>query len=301
MDNTSSSASVTTDTDNPAIADLHRRVQEHWDALSRAERQVAALLVRAAPERILYSSAADLGDESSTSNATVVRTIQTLGYRGLSELKQTVATPFTASVAPEVRVQHRLESLGSDLAEIASGILTEARDLVSVTEASVVADDLTRAVDAVVRAGHVRAYGVGTSSLAAEHLVLRLRRLGIAARWLQHDGFLLADELLDLGKGDALLVFSPGRVTPAIEAMLDHARMLGAHVVLVTDELADELRDRVLVALHAPRTPTGLTGEAFAAMLVADMLVQGVAAVRPEAAVEASHELTSIRARLGYS
>ncbi|MFE3459496.1 hypothetical protein ACFXKD_18285 [Nocardiopsis aegyptia] len=81
---------------------------------------------------------------------------------------------------------------------------------------------------------------------------------------------------------------------PAV--LLERARQVGASSVLVTDELSD----RVDAVLAAPHTPTGMTAEALTGIVVADALVQSVATADADRAVESSHELTALRARLGY-
>jgi DNA-binding MurR/RpiR family transcriptional regulator len=75
---------------------------------------------------------------------------------------------------------------------------------------------------------------------------------------------------------------------------------VGAHSLLVTDELTGELRDSVDIVLSAPHTPTGMTAEALTGIIIADALVQAVATIHPDRAVRTSHELTAWRGRLGH-
>lgn len=291
---------VTSDTENPALLRLRARIIARWDSLSRAERAVCAVLSANTVEHLLYASAADLGTASKTSNATVIRTLQSLGYAGLSELKQQVAAPFTSTVAPEVRLRQRIEHLSQNLGSIQQEVWQEAGDLIDLARAASTDDDYSAAIDVLIHANTVFCYGLGASGIAADHLSLRLRRIGISTRRLAADGFRLADELLELSAHDALVVFAPGRVTRDIEAMLDRAALVGARTVLITDELRDTLAPRVGVTLTAPHTPTGITAEGLIGILVSDVLVQGVVAVGPDQALLASQTLNTLRAQLGY-
>ncbi len=293
-------AFVTTDTENPGLTRLRARIAERWDSLSRAERAVCATLTGSSSEHLLYASAADLGTESRTSNATVIRTLQSLGYAGLSELKQEVAAPFTTAVAPEVRLKQRIEYLGQNLATIQQEVWKEAESLLSLAAQGNTDADYSAAIDVLIHARTVYCYGLGASGIAAEHLALRLRRTGVSTRRLTVDGFRLADELLGLGAHDAIAVFAPGRVTRDIEAILDRANQVGAKTLLVTDELRQALADRVTATLAAPHTPTGITAEGLIGILIADVLVQGIVAVGPDKALVASQELNELRAQLGY-
>lgn len=291
---------VTSDTENPALSGLRERIADAWNGLSKSERAVCRVLSSTSAERILYASAAELGAQSSTSNASVVRTLQKLGYSGLSHLKQQVAAPFSSSVSPDVRLKTRIDRIGPDLARIQQETWDEAVSLIDLARTSNDDDAYSAAIALLMRADNVYCYGLGASGIAAENLALRLRRTGLTTRQLSTDGFRLADELLNFGAKDALVVFAPGRVTRDIDVLLDHAQLVGASVILVTDELHDQLSSRVDTILTAPHTPTGLTSESLAAILISDVLVQGISAVAPDAALRSSQLLNDTRARLGY-
>jgi DNA-binding MurR/RpiR family transcriptional regulator len=300
MDDTQTSGSVTNDTRNPALVSLRSRIRQEWDGLSRAERAVTDFLANCTVERLLYASAAELGVETGTSNATVVRTLQRLGYSGLSELKQQVAAPFSSAVAPEVRLRQRIDHLGASFESINSKVWAEAAEMIELGQKSLRVEDVSFAIDLLLRSQQCYAYGVGASSIAADHLVLRLNRIGQTARKISADGFRLADELLPMNSADVVVVFSPGRMITEIDVILARAHDVGAKVILVSDELGEQLASRVAVSLVAPHTPTGISAEALTSMLVSDVLVQGIIAVDRDLAVETSHALTTLRSKLGY-
>jgi DNA-binding MurR/RpiR family transcriptional regulator len=72
------------------------RYRQNWEDFAPAARAVCRRLAEITPEQLLYTTAADLGTETRTSNATVIRTLQRLGYSGLAELKGKVAGAFTS-------------------------------------------------------------------------------------------------------------------------------------------------------------------------------------------------------------
>lgn len=291
---------VTTDTTNPSITRLRDHIARSWDGLSRAERAVCRVLSSTSAERLLYASAADLGQQSNTSNATVVRTLQSLGYSGLSELKQEIAAPLTSNVAPEIRLQQRIDHLGQDLGRIQQEIWAEAQGLVELGKNANTDEAFSEAINILVRSRTVYCYGLGTSSAAADHLAIRLGRTGISTRRLSTDGFRLADDILHFGAQDTIAIFAPGRKTRDIEALLDQAQLVGASSIVVTDHMHEKLSQDPTVVLRAPLTPTGLTAESFTAILISDILAQGITAVGPDIALRSSHVLNDIRARLGY-
>lgn len=300
MSDTPQSRAVMNSSSNPGLERLHTLVRTHWDDLSPAERSVCRLLTASPVEQILYSNAQELGSASGTSNASVIRTLRRLGYTGLPALKQEIAAPFTSEVAPEVRLRERIDRMGRDFTSLWGRVVDEARDRVEHVRTATSSEELTRAVEVLAEAEQTLAYGVGSSNIAAEHLALKLNRIGARARPIDTDGFRLADDLLGVHRGDAVVVFAPGRVLPEVEVLFERARAVGARSILVTDELADELRDGVDIVLSAPHTPTGMTAEALTGIIVADALVQAVATIHPDRAVRTSHELTAWRGRLGH-
>jgi DNA-binding MurR/RpiR family transcriptional regulator len=289
-----------TDVTNIGITDLRARIREHWDRIPRAGQAVCRSLAEIEPEKLLYMSAADLGAQTRTSNATVIRTLQGLGYSGLAELKGIVAGPFTTDTAPAIRTRQRVESTGGDLKTLWDKVTTESVERIELLRRAVSIKEFTQAVELLLGAREVIGYGVGASHIVAERLTLKLRRMGRRTSSITSSGFRLADDLLRIERGDVLVLFDAGRMLIDVNVLLDRARVVGAACILVTDELVDQLADSVSVVLRAPGTPTGLSGETITAMVLADALAQGVAAADLERTVEVSHTLTTLRQQLGF-
>ncbi|ATL86510.1 putative transcriptional regulator [Streptomyces malaysiensis subsp. malaysiensis] len=269
-----------------------------WGELSASERVVAQYLAGAPPENLLFASAQELGAASGTSNATVVRALQRLGYSGLPALKRELAAGFTSATAPEERLKQRIARVGHDLDEIKDRVFDEATERLDQCRRLLETDVLKQAVQTLADAREVVAYGVGASELAARHLVLKLRRAGRRARFVGATGFTMADELLGLGRGDAVVILHPGRRLREFTVLTDRARAVGAGVVLVTDVPTGPLATHADVVISAPHTPTGITAESLAGIVVVDTLVLALASLDESRAVEASHQLTVLRGQL---
>ena len=285
---------------NDGITDLRRRIRDHWDTFSPAARSVCRSLAESSTEHLLFTSAIDLGQASRTSNATVIRTLQALGYSGLPELKSKVAAPFTNATRPELRARQRIEASGGDLPNVWERVHAESLDRIEFMRTSVDPESYEYAVELLLNANHIITYGFGASSVAAEHLALKIGRLGRRARCITSAGFPFADDLLAIERGDVVVVFAPARLVTDVKVLLDRGRAVGAPTVLVTDELVDQLGGEVAAVLHSPNTPTGLTAEPLTSIVLADALVQGLAAADVERSVESSHTLNALREQLGF-
>jgi DNA-binding MurR/RpiR family transcriptional regulator len=285
---------------NDGITDLRRRIRDHWDSFSPAGRAVCRSLAESSAEHLLFVSAIDLGHASRTSNATVIRTLQALGYSGLPELKSKVAAPFTNATRPELRARQRIEASGGDLPNVWERVHAESLDRIEFMRTSVDPESYGYAVELLLNANHIITYGFGASSIAAQHLALKIGRLGRRARCIESAGFPFADDLLAIERGDVVVVFAPARLVTDVKVLLDRGRAVGAPTVLVTDELVDQLGGEVAAVLHSPNTPTGLTAEPLTSIVLADALVQGLAAANVERSVESSHTLNALREQLGF-
>jgi DNA-binding MurR/RpiR family transcriptional regulator len=275
---------------------LAERIGQRIGELSAAERRVAEYLWKH-PGMIVLSTAGELGELSGTSDATVIRTVKSLGYSGLPELKRTVGR-HVVSDTPATRLRHRVEEAGDDSASQLDQLLAESVDRLTETRRLLTEPAFTQAADLLAGAREVLGYGLGIAELPMRYLATRLQRLGRRARSTSATGFRLADELLTLEAGDVFVLNAPERLLPDMTTALRHARTAGAGILLLTDSLGATLDSQVDVTLPAVRSSTGLTQEGLSTTLVLDCLLLAVAKREPGAVSANTELLAGLRDRL---
>lgn len=275
---------------------LAERIGQRIGALSPAERRVAEYLWKH-PGMIVLSTAAELAEQTDTSDATVVRTVKALGYSGLPELKRAVGHQVVSDT-PATRLRHEVEQAGSDTAALLDELLAECVDRLTETRRLVAEPAFARAVELIAEADEVIGYGLGLSELPMRYLAMRLRRLGRRARSSAATGFRLADDLLPLGPGHLVVLNAPERLLPDLRTLVRHARGAGAKVLLLTDRLGATLDSQVDVTLPAVQSPSRLSAEGLSAAYVLDCLLLALAKRNPASAAEHSELLASLRGRL---
>lgn len=285
---------------NPRLAVLRARIRQHSAGFARAAQRVCHVLAELTPEELVYMTAAELGRRTRTSNATVVRTLQALGYEGLGDLKATIVGVAPAEIVPAVKARHRVESTGSDLGNVWDLVTAEAIERIELLRQSYSPEKFGEAIKLLLGATTVFTYGFGASGIVAEHLAQQVRRVGLSSRHVRGSGFQLADEMLSVARDCAIVLFVPGRYPREVEVLLDRCQTVGATTILVTHELSARLEGSVTLVIDAPNTSTGLTAEVLSSLTVADALVQGLAALDAERTVQSSHTLGTIRRQLGY-
>jgi DNA-binding MurR/RpiR family transcriptional regulator len=276
---------------------LEQRVGERLAGMPRAERRVAEYL-RTHMQDVVFASAEDIAAATGTSDATVVRTAQALGYAGLLELKYLVGHEVLSTTRPSDRLRSRVRQIEAQPGSLLDRVFAEAHERLAETQRQLSESSVDATVELLHGSGHVLCYGLGPSESSAHYLALRLARLGHAARGTGATGFRLADDLLPLARSDVVVLFSPGRLLRELEVIIAHARSVEAHSILITDSLGAVLGTEVDVVLRAVHSPSGFTGEALSSLVVADALVLGLASREVSASTRRSELLTELRSKL---
>jgi len=270
------------------------RVEERLDQLAPAERRVAGLLRDLGPQAALLSAAA-IADQLGTSDATVVRTAKSLGYKGMGELRHALAA-YASEPPLRERLHRTLEQAPPDRL-----FTTSVRNHLSALETltnNVSPETFRDAVAILGRARRVVWRGVGPSAALATYGQLMAQRIGKPSLALTHTGSSFADELLTLVPTDALVVLAYGRLQADVRVLLQRAAALHVEVVLMTDTLARKLGDSVDVTLRCGRGAPGLFASHGTTLIVIEALVLGVAAIDEAAAQATLTELNELRAAL---
>ena len=251
---------------------------------------------------VLRDSAAELAASIGTSDATVVRTVQMLGFQGLGELRQAIAASINRSTAPLENMRRTLQNLHGP-AEMEA---MKAADLVLDTHGESVRQMQTaagrglihQAVAALHPAERIVIYGTGPSGAIGAYLQVMLNRHGRRAKVIGQGGQGLADQLLDLSPQDGLLMLSYGE--PYHEVLLTAAEA-AAHnipIVLVTDNPASKLAEKAAVVLPARRGRAEQVALHGATLITLEALLMGLAVANRANTIETLERLAGLRAAL---
>ena len=276
---------------------LEERIAAARTALSPAEERVASFVAEHREEAV-FLSAADIARRLETSDATVIRAVQSLGYSGLPALKAELQEALRSRATPTLRLGRSLEELGDDPQAILEHVLATELDLVSDAQKTLRPGEFARAVELLGRAERVLIQGVGPNAPLAEYFALRLTRLRKPAIAITARGLGLADALLGMRKGDLVVAIVYERSTAEAEHVLERAKELRLQSVIITDTLGLALADRFTVALSARRAGGGMFHLSSITIVVIDALLLGVAGLDRVRALDAYEDLQGLRARI---
>ena len=281
----------------PGQAGLDERIAAARPDLSPAEDRVASFFAQHR-EEVVFLSAAEIAARLDMSDATVIRAAQSLGYSGLPDLKTELRDALRTRATPTLRLGRSLEELGEDPAAVLEHVLATEMELLHDARKTLRPEDFSRALDLLAKAERVVIQGLGPNATLAEYFAARLRRMRRPALAVGERGQALADALLDMRKGDVVIVLAYDRQNPESELTLERARDLGLSSILVTDTLGLALAGQFTVALSARRAGGGMFHLSAITVVVLDTLLFGLAGRDRAGALGAAEELQEIRARI---
>ena len=239
----------------PPAASVEVLLQQSFEALTRAERQLASHVLRAYPVAALGSITA-LAKAAGVSTPTVVRLVQKLGFRGYpefqaalrGEVEEMLVSPLAkhdrwSRGAPQTHILNRfadatLANLSATLQQI---------DHAEFDAVCALLADPARAVFAM---------GGRITHAMADHFVTHMKVVRQGMVLMSDASSAWAPALLDMKPGDVLLVFDIRRYENTVLQMVEMAAERGAVVVLVTDQwvspAAAQARHRLSCQIEVP-------------------------------------------------
>ena len=265
--------------------DLYRnRLDAHAAKLSPASQRVARYIDANRPA-VLASSATELATRTDTSDAPVIRTVQSLGFKGLTDLKQALLPSLgvASNLADDMR--RTLADIGENTDRAIASALDAHDAAMQHLRSPVGRERIAAAVAVLHPAERIAIFGIGPSAALAAYVATLLVRGGRRVLLLNATGAMLADQMLDLRPGDALLILAYGRAYAEVVAVFDEARQLGLPIVLVTDSLDKKLSRFAAVILPAHRGRTNRVALHGATLVCLEALVLGLAAASPQTVI----------------
>ncbi len=273
------------------------RIAAVVNALQPAERRVAELIVGEA-DAVVEWTAQELADRAGVGRATVVRTCQTVGYRGYPQLRVALAAEL-GSGPGESAVDHGPGVLGRMRGEI-DRVAASLPALASLLDADAVDD----AVRLAASARRLLVLANGLSSPIAGDLAMRLTASGRSAEFIA-DAIAQQIAARHLTADDVCLVVSGSGANEASLRVATAAARGGATVIALTSFASSALTEVATLSLVI--APTGVSfrdelqhASRVAFLVFAEVFAAAVTAERGEDAVQArAHVMEVVSDNLG--
>ncbi len=282
----------------PEPLSFEGRIAAALPRLSPAEQRVARFFL-AQKEALLLGSAVEIAHLAGASDATVVRTVRSLGFDGLSGLREAVLSELTSSgPSPSNRLRRTLDEAGADPTAALHHVLDAHEESLKILHEPQFEASFARAVDLLATTPRCHIFGIGPSGAMADYASLQFNRIGLVATALSVSGIGLADRLIHLRRDESLLMIAYAPIYREVAVTLDRAEQLRMPVILVSDSLGTFAGSRARAVLPVPRGRAGTLSMHGATLVVIEALVTALAARHRDAALASLEELGALRGAL---
>ncbi|MDI3337999.1 MurR/RpiR family transcriptional regulator [Defluviimonas aestuarii] len=233
-----------------ATRTIEQQIKAHFDALTRAERQLASHITRHYPVAVLGSITA-LAKAADVSTPTVVRLVQKLGYKGYpdfqivvrSEVEERLISPITkhdrwAGGVPDTHILNRF-------ADAVVGNLQATLGQIDHAEFDAVARLMAD------KERKIFAMGGRITHAMADYFVTHMKVIRPNVTLISDMSNAWPPALIDMGKGDVVLAFDIRRYENNVLSLVEMAADQGAEVVLITDQWVSPAAERARYRLSA--------------------------------------------------
>lgn len=269
-------------------------VEAALEALPPAEQRMARFFV-SQKQAVLLGSAAEIAALAGASDATVVRTARSLGFDSLSALRQVLLADLTGTASPGKRLARTLQETGGDSASALRHVVGLHESALDALKQPDMEAAFAHAVDLLAAARRRHIFGIGPSGAMAEYAALQFNRIGLPSSALSVSGVALADRLLWLESGDAVLMMAYAPLYREVEIVLDQAGLHEVPVVLISDNLGPLVSDKIAATLPAPRGKADHLATHGGTMVLIEAMIIALAAKAGETAFDSLDRLSSLR------
>jgi DNA-binding MurR/RpiR family transcriptional regulator len=254
----------------PSIAE---RVRRDLGGLTPNERRAALRLLADYPVAGL-DTVARFGSAAGVSGPTVLRMIAKLGFRSYGGFQTALRAELAARL--ETPLMKGGQSVNADrLSHFAEGVAANIRE----TAANLPREEFDAVVTLLADGGRpVHVLGGRFTDPLAEYLVAHLRVLRPRVRHVDGGEMNRSDQLLDVGRRDAIVLFDIRRYSTDLAAFAGKAVRRGATIALFTDQWLSPISRVARHVLPARVSVPSVWDSSAALLLLVEAILAGIAA-----------------------
>lgn len=243
-------------------------------------------------ETVLESTAMEIAQANQTSDATVIRAIQALGFSGLRDLKETLKVWFGPAMTSEDKMVTTVSEVTSDVSSAIDFVLSGHRHACEVLSQPQNRVAVADAVTLLSEARAVAIFGINASGILADYSVRLLNRIGLPAFSLNRSGVALAEQMLAMQRGDVLVMMAQQSAHREGTTVVREAKRLGIPLILLTNATDSFFAREADVVINVPRGgEKGRIPLHGTIMVCLEMLILSVASAMPQRTVKTMKRL----------
>lgn len=244
---------------------------------------------------ILGLSALEIGMETGTSDATVIRTIQSLGFTGLRDLKDTLSNWLGQVESPVEKMAKTSQRLGDDPNTAIDFIIESQKAALDALGSEENRENVAKAIQLIAAAKAVGIFGIAASGVIAEYGARLFSRSGIPGKVYNKTGVTLAESLLQMSPGDVLIMIMNRRAHREATTTLAEAQRLNIPVIMILGREDAPLRPQADACIVLPRYKADNVTLHSQKLFALEALHLGVSVLTAERSIETLDRLVTMR------
>jgi DNA-binding MurR/RpiR family transcriptional regulator len=254
---------------------LADRIASALPSMSRKHKEIASFVLDNL-DLVAFASAHEVGMETDTSAATVVRFCQALGYEGYQQLQEAIRAQLSLERTAVQHLEKRMEGPIADQDLLTQVFAADIRNLQR-TAVLTPGDRLLAAAAAVWSARQVLIVGSGLAATVVECLTYSLQAMDVPVRSVTGGEEQLALALTFTQPEDVVIAISFRRNPRYTLKAIDHARAIGATSIgIASSELSPVVRQTdysfPVIADGVSNKPSPVAAAALVNALVAALM-----------------------------
>lgn len=220
---------------------LSERIRLKSPGFSKGQRRIAKYIEDHA-DQVAFMTASKLGVTVGVSESTVVRFATEIGYSGYPALQQAMQEMVRSKMTSVQRLERTSKNVPPE--QLLDAVIDQDIDILRRTKENVDHQGFYDTVDALIGAKRVYVLGAGSSLALATFLTHYLRLVFDTVQLVEATGEAnILQQMLTVGKGDAVIVISFPRYSKKAVKTLRYALSRGAVTVGITDSVLSPLAE----------------------------------------------------------
>lgn len=234
-------------------------------------------------ESVMDQTAIEIAAILQTSDASVIRTVQALGFAGLRDLKQTLGQWLGPEMTSSAKMNTTMSAVTHDVGASIDFVLEGHQHTCAVLSQPHNRQAIQQAVAVLSNARQVVIFGIGASGILAEYSARLFSRIGLPATVLNRTGISLAEQLIHMQRGDVLIMMAQKSSHREGQSTLREAKRLAIPTILLTNALDSQFSQEADTVIHVPRgAEKGKIPLHGTVLVCLEMLVLSVASTLPQ-------------------
>ncbi len=276
-------------------ASILDRIRAGYEDLPKSHKKIADFIVTRFQD-VIFFSISEFASALGTSEAGIFRFAQYFGFSGYPELKKELIRYYKEQLDPESKIRSALGEFSGSQSLYADMIEQEISYL-RLSEKAVDKATFDCAVDRILAARTVFAYGAGSNESLAHYLCYRINRFHIRTEKIIATGKELCERLLRIGVGDFVIIYSFNKTSHEVAILLEQLKEKSIPSLLVTNTRVPPVMKNTDLVLAAERGPFGTFQSPLVPMAITNALIVGVAERLGDRAIDSLKEISALRRR----